>query len=73
MINGKNIIAWGGANFASNLINLGLVDEYRLALNPTILARGKALFNNMEQRKKLKLIDSKPLDSGLIVLRYVQG
>ena len=68
--NGKNIIAWGGANFASNLIELGLVDEYRFELNPTILAKGKALFNNLEQRKKLILIDSKPLKSGLVVLRY---
>ena len=68
--NGKNIIAWGGANFATNLIKLGLVDEYRFALNPTILAKGKSLFNNLEQRKKLILIDSKPLKSGLIILRY---
>ena len=67
---GKNIIAWGGANFASNLIKLGLVDEYRFALNPTILAKGKSLFNNLEQRKKLTLIDSKPLKSGLIILTY---
>jgi len=68
--NGKNIIAWGGANFASNLIKLGLVDEYRFELNPTLLAKGKALFNNLEQRNKLILIDSKPLKSGLIILRY---
>ena len=68
--NGKNIIAWGGANFASNLIELGLVDEYRFELNPTLLTKGKALFNNLEHRKKLTLIDSKPLKSGLIVLKY---
>jgi dihydrofolate reductase len=68
--NGKNIIAWGGANFASNLIELGLVDEYRLALNPTLLTKGKALFKNLQQRKKLTLIDAKPLKSGLIIVRY---
>jgi dihydrofolate reductase len=68
--NGKNIIAWGGANFASNLIELDLVDEYRFELNPTLLTDGKALFNNLEKRKKLTLIDSKRLKSGLIVLRY---
>ena len=68
--NGKNIIAWGGANFAASLIGLGLVDEYRFELNPTILAKGKALFNNLEQRKKLTLIDSKALKSGLIILKY---
>lgn len=67
---GKNIIAWGGANFASNLIKLGLVDEYRLALNPTILTEGKMLLNNLERREKLELIDSKALKSGLIILRY---
>ena len=68
--NGKNIIAWGGANFASNLIRLGLVDEYRFALNPTILAGGKQLFRNIEQKQKLTLIDAKPLKSGLIIVRY---
>jgi len=67
---GKNIIAWGGANFASNLIESDLVDEYRLALNPTILTKGKSLFHNLEQRKKLTLIDSKPLKSGLVILTY---
>ena len=68
--NGKNIIAWGGANFAANLIKLGLVDEFRFALNPTVLTKGKSLFNNLEQRKKLALIDAKPLKSGLVILRY---
>jgi len=67
---GRNIIAWGGANFACNLIKLGLVDEYRFALNPTILAKGKTPFANMEQRKKLIMIDSKPLQSGLVIVRY---
>jgi dihydrofolate reductase len=66
---GKNIIAWGGADFAASLIKLDLVDEYRFALNPTILSGGKPLFHNMN-RKKLKLIDSKPLKSGLTILRF---
>ena len=63
--NGKNIIAWGGAHFAASLIELGLVDEYRFELNPTILAKGKNLFHNLKEQKKLTLIDSKPLKSGL--------
>ena len=67
---GKNIIAWGGANFASNLIRLDLVDEYRFALNPTILTAGKGLFSDLEQRKKLTLVGAKALKSGLTILRY---
>ena len=68
--NGKNIIAWGGANFASSLITLDLVDEYRFTLNPTILAEGKALFDNVKHKKKLTLIDSRVLTPDLVVLRY---
>lgn len=67
---GKNIIAWGGGNFASNLIDLKLVDEYRFELNPTILTAGKLLFENMQTRQRLTLIDSKSLNSDLLVLRY---
>ena len=70
---GKNIIAWGGANFASSLIKLGLVDEYRFELNPTLLTKGKSLFNNLEQQQKLTLIESKPLKCGLIILKYQPG
>jgi dihydrofolate reductase len=67
---GKNILAWGGANFASSLIELDLVDEIRLAWNPTILSSGKALFDNLRQRKKFTVINAKTFDSGLTVVRY---
>ena len=67
---GKNIIAWGGANFASNLINLGLVNEVRIALNSTVLVKGKSLFGNLDHQNKLELIEARPLKSGLIILRY---
>lgn len=67
---GKNIIAWGGANFAGNLIDLGVLDEIRIELNPTVLAGGKALFGDVNHRNKFELIDSLPLKSGLVILRY---
>src|ERR1700743_55444 len=70
---GKDIVAWGGANFAASLIGLGLVDEYRFELNPTVLTKGKSLFGNLEQRMKLALIHSQPLKSGLIILKYQPG
>jgi dihydrofolate reductase len=67
---GENIIAWGGANFASNLIKLGLVDEIRIALNPVALGDGKALFSNVGQRSDFEFISAQPMKSGIIVLRY---
>jgi dihydrofolate reductase len=38
---GKDLIAWGGAAFAQSLTRLGLVDEYRLVLQPVALGEGK--------------------------------
>lgn len=70
---GKDIVAWGGQTFANSLIRLGLVDEYRITLNPTLLGAGKALFDKLEERKKLSLQDSRPMRSGNIVIRYGAG
>jgi dihydrofolate reductase len=67
---GKNIIAWGGANFASNLIKLGLIDELRITLNPMLLGGGKTLFGNVDKRSNIELTESVPMKSGVIVLRY---
>ena len=67
---GKDMVSWGGAGFASSLINLGLVDEYRLSLNPTLVTGGKSMFNSLQKIHRLQLIDSRPLKSGLVILRY---
>jgi dihydrofolate reductase len=67
---GKNIVAWGGATFVSNLMNMGLIDEVRLIVNPIILGGGKALFKDVKERHSLKLIRAKPLKSGKVSLTY---
>ncbi len=67
---GKDLLAWGGAAFANTLIKLGLIDEYRIGLNPTLLGKGTALFSDLTKREKLKLIDSRPMQSGITLLRY---
>ncbi|MGO9891324.1 MAG: dihydrofolate reductase family protein [Solirubrobacteraceae bacterium] len=36
--------SWGGAAFAQSLSRLGLVDEYRLILQPVVLGQGLPLF-----------------------------
>ena len=67
---GKDIIVWGGANFAGYLISKRLVDEFRITLTPNIAGKGKDLFANVHDRHKLTLIDTRPLKSGLVILRY---
>lgn len=67
---GKDIHAVGGATLVSSLMNLGLIDELRLLVNPLILGRGKALFKDVEERHALKLVRAKPLNSGKVSLTY---
>jgi Dihydrofolate reductase len=69
---GKDIFVWGGASFAAWLINSGLVDEYRLSLSPHILGGGLSLFDHLK-RKKLELVKTRPLKSGLVILNYTNG
>lgn len=64
------MVVWGGATLVSSLMNLGLIDELRLMINPLILGGGKALFKDVKERHPLKLIRVKPFKSGMINLTY---
>jgi dihydrofolate reductase len=70
---GKDMLALGGANLVSNLMNLGLLDELHLMVNPLILGAGKALFKDVTKRHDLKLARVKQLKSGKVSLTYSTG
>ena len=65
----KDIFLFGSADLAASLIPHGLIDEFRIAVNPVILGGGTPLFKQGE-RVKLKLIDSRTHSTGVVILRY---
>jgi dihydrofolate reductase len=67
---GKDMLVFGGATLVSSLMNLGLIDELRLMVNPLVLGGGKALFKDVKERHALKLVQAKPLRSGKVGLTY---
>ena len=67
---GKSIWLYGGASLITTFLNLDLIDEYHLAIQPVILGKGKPLFQNIERRHRLKLIETKGDPSGVAVLIY---
>lgn len=67
---GKDIWLYGGARLASTFLNLDLIDEYRLVVHPVILGKGKPLFQNIEDKHKLALMDVKSFNTGVILLTY---
>ena len=70
---GKNILV-GGVSVASQVIELGLVDEYIFVVSPTIAGEGKRLLEGVSLREslKLKLVESKIFKSGCVALRYTK-
>lgn len=67
---GKDIWLFGGAELTTSLMNLGLVDEFSLAVHPILLGSGKPLFQGLEKRVSLTHIDTKTYSTGLVSLTY---
>ena len=70
---GKDLLT-GGVSIPSQLIELGLVDEYRFIVQPIVVGAGRRLLDsaNLPEKLQLKLVESKIFDSGTIALRYVK-
>jgi dihydrofolate reductase len=64
---GKDLIAYGGATLDQALSRLGLVDEYRLMIQPAALGAGLALFKDLPAPLQLDLIEATTYPSGLAI------
>ncbi|MBN8784693.1 MAG: dihydrofolate reductase [Terrimonas ferruginea] len=64
----------GGVDLPSQLMELDLIDEYRIMVQPLIVGEGRRLFDSVSLPEKLslKLAESKTLKSGCIALHYVR-
>lgn len=67
---GPDVIVWGGGRLAGALAAADLIDEYRLLVQPLVLGRGQALFDQLPDSRHLELVESKPFPSGILVQVY---
>ena len=67
---GRDMLIYGSASLVRTLTNLGLIDEYQILVHPVILGSGKPLFQDIKDRVKLKLVNTKTHPSGVVVLSY---
>ena len=67
---GKDMVIFGSGNLVSFLMQQGLIDEYRVILNPVILGNGNPLFKGLHDKLNLKLLKTKTLGSGVVILYY---
>ncbi len=67
---GKDIVILGSPRFAHHVMGLDLIDEYKITVSPVLISSGLPLFQGLQEKTKLKLIENKTFDSGAIGLYY---
>ncbi len=67
---GNDLAIFGSANLAASLMQMGLLDEFRIMVNPVVLGKGTPLFQDVSQPLKLTLIKARTFDSGNVLLYY---
>jgi dihydrofolate reductase len=67
---GKEIQVIGSGGLVQTLIEHDLVDTYRLMIHPLVLGTGKRLFREGTALTKLRLVDTKPTSTGVLILTY---
>ena len=65
-----DIVVHGSAMLAQALLDRGLVDELRLMVYPVVLGSGKRLFGETSDKKTLRLVESKPVGDGVVILVF---
>ncbi|MBS3093024.1 dihydrofolate reductase family protein [Candidatus Pacearchaeota archaeon] len=68
-----NIFVFGSGKLCDVLMKANLFDEYRLAIVPVFLGKGRLLFNKGLNYEPLKLLESRQLSTGGVILRYAKG
>ena len=70
---GKNILV-GGVDIPTQLVELGLVDEFRVVIQPIVVGEGRRLFDavSLPEKLQLRLVGSKIFKSGCVALHYAK-
>ncbi|HYH82397.1 MAG TPA: dihydrofolate reductase family protein [Longimicrobium sp.] len=67
---GRDILVFGSAELCASLMRAGLIDEYRIGLNPIVLGQGTPLFKPGASQTTMRLLEARPLQTGCVLLRY---
>lgn len=60
----------GGPTLAASLMELDLIDEFYLVVNPVILGSGTPFFPPLEKKVNLQLVETRTFGSGVVMLHY---
>ena len=67
---GLDLLVMGSGVLADSLMRRGLVDQYQLLIHPLVLGSGRRLFNDGVPSSALRLVNSVPTTTGVIIATY---
>ena len=67
---GGDLYVFGSGELCESLLRADLVDEVRLCVAPVALGTGRPHFGRGLARRRFRLLESRPVSSGAVVLRY---
>lgn len=67
---GKDIAIFGSSALTVSLLELGLLDELRIMVNPVALGAGRSVFRTAAERIRFTLLRTRVFDSGNVLLVY---
>lgn len=70
---GGDLSVMGSTQLARTLVTAGLVDEYRLLIEPVLLGGGKSVFPTDGERRPLELVSTRTSPTGVLLCVYRPG
>ncbi len=67
---GKDMLVYGSGILVNRLMRLDLVDEYIFWVHPVVIGKGYRFFKDPRLLPRLRLLNTKALHSGVIMLHY---
>jgi dihydrofolate reductase len=67
---GGDLLVLGSTQLVQTLVDRGLVDEFRLMIDPLVLGGGKRIFRDDGALRPLRLLDSQVTTTGAIIATY---
>jgi dihydrofolate reductase len=70
---GKDMVIYGSGSVVGQITQWGLIDDYRIFVNPVVLGRGKPMFRGLAERRELVPAGTRTFSNGVVLLRYRSG
>jgi dihydrofolate reductase len=67
---GPDLAILGSGSIVSQLAQEGLIDEYKIVVNPVVIGKGRTMFEGIKNRLSLKLTKTRIFGNGNVLLCY---